>query len=272
MAVDLGYIRQMILSPPGRPSVARRGAWFIFAWLLAAQAWAANGTGQHLEYFALKYRSGAELLPVVKPLLGGGGIVSTSQNELVVRAPPTRLIEIRRVVAEFDVPSRRLQITIRETGESPAGGGKSYSTQALEAQRTTQSVQVVEGVRAFIQSGQSLPVTSAAVVAGPGGTCVAGNTEFRELNRGFHAMAWVLGDQVTVEISASSLTPPGVNAGSGTALSQAVATTVSGKLGNWLEVGSWRAQARSGATNVSTRDVRTASGVQRILLKVEELH
>jgi len=271
VAVDLGYIRQMILLLPERSAAAWRCACFALASLLAAQAWAANGTGQHLEYFALKYRSGSELVPVVKPLLGGGSIVSTSEKQLVVRAPPTRLIEIRRVVAEFDVPRRRLQITLKETGESP-GGGKSYSTQALDAERGAQSVQVVEGARAFIQTGQSLPVTSAVVSAGPRGAYVGGSTEYHELNRGFHAMAWVLGDQVTVEISASRDLPSDVSAGAGSASTQRVATTVSGKLGSWIEIGSQGAQRQSGASSISTRDLRTAGGVQRILLKVEELH
>jgi hypothetical protein len=261
----------MILLSPEKSSAIWRGACFALAWLLASQAWAANGTGQHLEYFALSYRSGNELVPVVKPLLGGGSIVSTSDKQLVLRAPPARLIEIRRVIAEFDVPRRRLQITFKETGETP-GGGTSYSTQALDAERGAQSVQAVEGTRAFIQIGQSVPVTSAMVSTGPRGAYVGGSTEYHELNRGFHAMAWVLGDQVTVEISASRDLPSDVSAGGGSASTQSISTTVSGKLGSWIEIGSQGAQRQSGASSVSTRDLRAGGGVQRVLLKVEEIH
>jgi hypothetical protein len=107
---------------------------------------------------------------------------------------------------------------------------------------------VLEGARAFISSGRSAPVYDGA--------------GFRETSSGFEAIPRLAGDGVLVEIAQRRDTP---------ARQQAMSTTVSGRLGQWLDIG--------GAVEAASRDesailsARSSGSVRtgRVWLRVDEL-
>ncbi len=159
------------------------------------------------EVIPLQHRSSDEIIPVLQPLLDKQGAISGMQGQLIVRTTPANLQEIKRLLAEIDTAPRRLIITIKQdvdratelrlrgiSGSSAAAGARVtiagsednsgqtvevgrqqgdgqkarvLSSRSLESDRNTQHVQVLEGSRAFIRSGQSLPQPARGLIYSP---------------------------------------------------------------------------------------------------------
>ena len=156
-------------------------------------------------------------------------------------------------------------------------GNSSITTQAVDSQRsgdsrTTQSVQVIDGSQAFIRVGRSLPLPLRQIVRTPGGTVMTESIVYQDLGQGFHALPRLVGDRVTLEISPQFNAPgdqgPG---GTGFATTQRLSTTISGRLGEWIELGGSHQQA----SRQDGQPLSSASGQMRdsrsIWLRVEEL-
>lgn len=147
-----------------------------------------------------------------------------------------------------------------------------YDTRSTSDTRTGQLVQVVDGGRAFIQVGQSLPLPLRQVVLGPNGAVVTDSTVYRDIGQGFYAAPHLAGDRVTLEISPQFDTPGNQGDGSVNSVNtQRVSTTVSGRLGEWIELGgsgqqaSGRDRGNPGGASSELRDNRS------VWLLVEEL-
>lgn len=157
-------------------------------------------------------------------------------------------------------------------------GDDSVRLQVLEgtgsqSDRDTQSVRVMEGREAFVRIGQSVPVrerqVQRSVVGGRVVEQVVESTQYRDAATSFYVLPRVAVDRVTLDISTQreSLSRPvqvGVNV-------QSIVTTVSGRLGEWMEIGgigqdaSGQQSVQLGRTTTATRDIR------RVLIKVEEV-
>jgi hypothetical protein len=147
--------------------------------------------------------------------------------------------------------------------------GQVYDSRSAGSERISQQVQVVEGGRAFINVGTSVPVPLRQVVLGPGGAIVSETTVYRDLGTGFSAEPQLAGDNVTLTISPTHDTPGAY--GPGSANVQRLTTTVSGRLGEWIDLGGSveeRAGESSGTLRYSSRGGSTG---RRVQLKVEEL-
>lgn len=260
-----------------------------------------------LEVLTLKYRTADEILPVVRPLVDRQGSVSGMNNRLIVRTTPANLVELRRVLDELDRAPRRLLITVRQSSDrGEEGGGASlsggvsggrgrivlpedksdkgaaveyrqgsdslrarvYGTQTLEAGGETQQIQVLEGKPAYIQVGRTMPVPQRQTVISGGKVVVYDTTTYQDATRGFYVLPRVSGNTVTLEINPQNNTlgnrPGEVNV-------QQISTVVSGRLGEWMEVGGVDRESRieTGGTVYSTRSL--AAEQRKVLLKVEEL-
>jgi hypothetical protein len=281
--------------------------------LFAATAAFAQSTA--LEIITLKNRTAEQLIPVLKPLLDKSGTLSGMQNQLIVRTTAANLADIKRVLETLDAAPRRLIITVRQdatvdrdrtqadvSGRLSTGGasvsvpgsgvrggtvevqrgddmlrGRIDSTRSLDADRNTQSLQVLEGSSAFIRAGQSVPVQQPQVVR----TIVNGRVvdrvnnavEYRDITSGFYVLPRLAGDRVTLEINPQRDTParPEQNLPPGSVNVQQASTTVSGRLGEWIEVGGVVQGVSNQQTTIlgSTREL--SSDNRRILLKVEEI-
>ena len=285
----------------------------LIAACLALAAFPALSQNSVLEVIPLNYRTAEQVIPVLKPLLDAQGSISGIQNQLVVRTSARNLADIKKVLATLDAMPRRLLITVRQDADSSregfgaeasgritagsatttlrsggAGGGvvearrgddvirgRVESTRSLDADRNTQTLQVLEGSSAFIRVGQSVPVRQVqrAVVDGQLVDRVIDGTEYRDVMSGFYALARLAGDQVTLEITPQTdpLARPEQNLPRGSVNVQRVATTVAGRLGEWIEVGGviQAASTERSAILGSTRS--TAAENRRVLLKVEEI-
>ena len=264
---------------------------------------------QEMEIIPLKNRTVDQVMPVIRPLVEPGGALSGMNNQLILRASRKNRDEIKQALAALDTPARQLVIRVTQNRDavmnrsgaeafgsvgndhvrvtqSPTGvaagggtvvikqGSSAVGAQVVETRSTrtasaAQSVQVVEGGRAFINVGQSVPLPMQQVVLGPGGAIVTNTTVYRDIGQGFYAEPRLAGDRVTLEISPQFDTPG--NAGYGSVNTQRVSTTVSGRLGEWIELGGSGQQAAGtnrGNLSVGTSDVRDN---RSIWLLVEEV-
>jgi len=273
--------------------------------LFSAPVWA------ELEIIALKHRSAEEVLPVIRPLLDQGDAASGMNYQLILRTSPRNLEQIRRLLESIDVAPRRLKITVLQNVDSetvarltevsgnvglsrevqiavPGSGdsrglnvelgqgqdrlkARAISTRSLEDERNTQQLQVLEGNRALVRSGQSVPVPQRQVIQNQWGTRVIDSTQYQEAGSGFYVLPRISGDRVTLEISAQNdaLVP-----GSGdqpTVSVQQASSTVSGRLGEWLEVGGLGQQKNHDDSTLSTRGTSRTREQRNVLIRVEEV-
>jgi len=143
------------------------------------------------------------------------------------------------------------------------------STRSLEDDRKTQQLQVLEGNRALVRSGQSMPLPQRQVIQHPWGTEVIDSTEYREVNSGFYVLPRVNGDRVTLEISAQNDSPV---SGNQQAVSvQQADSTLSGRLGEWMELGGIGQQQEVNDGTISSRSASRKHEQRSVLIKVEEV-
>lgn len=263
-----------------------------------------------LEIIALKHRSAEEVLPVIRPLLGKEDVASGMNYQLILRTSPHNIEQIKRLLESIDVAPRSLKITVMQNVDSetvarltevsgnvglnrearvtvPGSGNNSglnveagqgrdrlkahvVSTRSLEDDRKTQQLQVLEGNRALVRSGQSVAVPQRQVIQNQWGTRVIDSTQYQEVGSGFYVLPRVNGNRVTLEISAQndSLAP---GSGDPTIRVQQTSSAVSGRLGEWLEIGGLGQQKNNDDATISTRSASRMREQRSVLIKVEEI-
>lgn len=259
-----------------------------------------------VEVITLKHRTAEELVPILQPMLARDATVSGLRGQLVVRTTPANLREVRRILDSLDVAPRRLMITVAQAagsdqgdrgadvsgtlrrddqlrltvpGAPPAARGRDgvqarvYDSRSMDNMRVVQSVQVVEGRSAFIQTGASVPVPQRrvvrSVVNGRPVDEMIESFEYRDADTGYHVTPRVTGDRVTLELSPQR--ESFVQRAPGVVEVQRVVSTVSGRLGEWIELAAVSQErsaegsvllGRAGSNRVETRSV---------VVKVDEL-
>jgi type II secretory pathway component GspD/PulD (secretin) len=180
--------------------------------------------------------------------------------------------------ATISVPGGRGGSNVEIRSGDDVARGRVESTRSLDSDRNTQTIQVLDGSSAYIRVGQSVPVPQRSLgrplINGRYLDQVNNGVEYRDVTSGFYALPRIAGDRVIIEISQQNdtLRRPEQNLPRGSVNVQGAVTTVSGRLGEWIEVGGI-GQTSSSEQSVllgSTRSNSTDS--RRILLKVDELH
>lgn len=247
-------------------AVALAAAQLIFVPCALAQA-------AVLEVFTLKYRTAEQVIPVIQPMLRAGGSISGLQSQLIVRTSAGNLEEIRRILASVDALPRRLVITVKQDADGDSARARITDTRQVDSDHNLQTVQVLEGNAAFIRIGQSVPVPRQQVVqtviGGQVVTQVVDNVEYRDVGTGFHVLPRVTGDRVTLDINPQHDTlnrqlPGAVNM-------QNVATTVSGRLGEWIEIAGLAQDHSRDQSALLGRASASGSDNRRVLIKVDEV-
>ncbi|HXG28048.1 MAG TPA: secretin N-terminal domain-containing protein [Nevskiales bacterium] len=270
--------------------------------LLAASGLAAETVFEIIE---LRHRSAEELLPVLRPLVEPEGTIGSVQNKLIVRAPRANMAELRRLVAQLDAAPRQLLVTVRQgsqrdsrtravgvsgtlesgdvTVEVPPtidptlpGIGVDSGDAAVElrgGRRETQDrndddqqLRVLEGSEAVIYVGQAVPYSTKTL--GPGGL-VSETVQFREVLTGFVVRPRVQGDQVVLDISPQQESPS-TEPGGAISVSR-LSTSVSGRLGEWIDLGAVTQQSSTETRGDFSRSRTDSEARRQVLIKVEVL-
>lgn len=219
---------------------------------------------QALEIIPLRHRTVEQVLPALQPLLEPGGTLSGSRGQLFLRASPANAAEIKRALEAIDQPSKRLRISVRfddalersrrgveATGSLGADGARigitAEDARRAASERVDQRLQVLEGGRAFIFTGESRPLHSAA------------GTLIQEVGTGFGVAPRMAGDRVLLDIIPERET-------------QRAATTITARLGEWVEIAATGSAAARDERGIAGALGARATESRRIWVKVEELY
>ncbi|MBK6638343.1 MAG: hypothetical protein IPH08_12210 [Rhodocyclaceae bacterium] len=270
-------------------SIIGRILWFA-AFVLGVVVPAA---AQTLETINLRHRSAAEIVPQVQAFVDPGGAITGMHDKLFVRSSVRNLAQIRELVASMDTPRRRLMISLRSDGggqESNSGGGvqggvriingqvigtgaaQLYSSDRQQSSDIRSSVQTLDGGRAMLHVGQTYLLPLRQVILGPGGAIISETLVQRDVGSGFVAMPRLNGDVVTIEISPQMETlVQRPNQPLGVVESQRLYTEVSGRLGEWIALGSADTDSATEIGGGLHYGTRTSQRQRRVMLKVESL-
>jgi type II secretory pathway component GspD/PulD (secretin) len=134
-------------------------------------------------------------------------------------------------------------------------------------------VRVMEGREAYVRVGQSVPVRGREVrrtmVGGKMVEQVVDSTQYHDIATGFYVLPRLSGDRVTLDISPqrealSRQVPGGVSV-------QSVVTTVSGQLGEWIEIGGIGQDAAGRQALLLGSVATTVSDIRRVQVRVDEV-
>ena len=162
-----------------------------------------------------------------------------------------------------DAASQGLETSGRVGERSTRIDFRAHASRAAAEARVDQRLQVLEGARAFIATGQSTPLPQREVIRTPGGVVAQETMVIRETTTGFEAVPRIAGDTVFLDIS------PQRESASGEL--QRAATTASGRLGEWFEIAGVAGSAIRDDRAILSGTRSRASDTRRIWVKVEEL-
>jgi type II secretory pathway component GspD/PulD (secretin) len=275
----------------------------IFKTLLIATIFLAPMAAQaELEIIPLRHRTVDQVLPVLQPLVEPGGVLTGQNNQLIVRTSARNLEEIRRVLASLDTPQRRLMISVRFAANASArdqaidvrgtvrSGDVTISNRpvpssqtsvtigarsdaALSSEQVDQRIQVLEGGRAFIATGESRPIRQGIVTVTPSGRTVTQSTDFQDATTGFEVVPQVSGERVTLEIAPQreTFSGPAGRRGASTVQSQRAATTVTARLGEWFEIGGAGESSETTSAGIGSSRAGSTTSARRIWVRVDEV-
>ena len=270
---------------------------YLFALLIACLPWFSVAQNDHLrvEVYALQHQTPDGVLPAVNSVLQRGESAKGFNNDLVVNASDNTHHEVSYLLGQLDRPSRNLLIHVQDntagssfsndsglsggirTGTVVLGTGKPIvhdsglvirhdglqaHTNQMHQQSTrnqSQQVRAIEGYPAWISTGQSAPVRSYDYYGNP-------TAEYVDANQGFYVTARLVGDRVQLDISATN--DRFVDTRRAVIDTQQVHTTVSGAIGQWIDLGSIETSARDSGGDYTSRNSSTGSRVTGIAVRV----
>jgi len=212
----------------------------------------------------LRHRFAEDILPMIQPLVGNDGAVTGMHNHLIIRASPELLIGIEQIISTFDVARQILKITVshqnnlQTTDDRIAVSGRKHLGNATVGTRKyprnvpdgvqidienmqsnflskgKQFINVMDGERAYIKVGQSVPYTQEWVTLTRRYISVQKTTEFVDISTGFSVRPRTIGDQIELEITPSIAQ---LNQNKYIYFEE-LSTTVSLNRGEWLDLAS----------------------------------
>jgi len=235
--------------------------------------------------FNLQHRPAGELVPIIKSLVDANGGVSALDNRLIVRADPATLAEVEKILTELDISPRQLIISVRQ-GNSNQQQARQLDAQGRWSQKGVrivaetedgsdrgdragiQQVRVLEGQPAIILIGELLPVPGLISRDGRHDSHWAGNVTYQPVTIGFEVIPHLQGDQFTLELvpHQDSLANQGYRI-----QRRSIASTISGRLGQWLEVGGALSESTYAATGLAYEVESRQRDEYRVWVKVDEI-
>ncbi len=226
------------------------------------------------------HRLPEEMVAILTPLLEPGEAVVATPSGLVVKAPATRIGEIRQLVGKLDRPLKQLTITVLQSAEltlDELNAGVSVSGRPIRGRAhlyrsfsgslegARQQLKTLEGKPAYIVVGEERPVPVIGVYGYP--PVVTGGIDYRPLTRGFKVVPRMAGCRVRLTLSPWSRRMHGM--GDGGADVRAAGTTVEVEPGRWVELGAVSDDLDAGGAAGWGYDSTTERRRSRIFVRVE---
>jgi hypothetical protein len=252
-----------------RHALQRWALAFFSVCLMATGSWVQSFAAE-LEIINLKHRTADEVIPALQPLLATGGALSGDNFTLFVRTTPANLAQLRQALEQIDRRPAQYLISVRNSTrreierEELAAAAAIDNKEARATVRATDansrqqgtnvsSVVVLEGNEAFI-----------AVAAGRSGIS---DGAARNQSSGLTVTPRRVGDQqVMLQIQQESR---GRNATTGRSETQSLSTQVTGRLGQWLELGGLSDSSSTTQRGILSRSYATSTDERSVWVKVE---
>lgn len=249
-----------------------------------------------------RHLSAEVIVPRLSPIVSPGGRGSGINDTLLIRTDPANLAELRAALDAIDQPARRLRIRVRSSLETQdsrrefgVGGELGNDTARIRLpdqpgrrdtqieigrtriggtagsremrQQGEQFVDTVDGSRASLFLGQSVPLSFRQVFIQPDGARVVHGTTWRDVGTGVVAEPEVHGSFVRVVLSPerSSMDDKG------RAEVFRLETVVEGRLGEWLPVGGAQDSADERGIEIGGASSRSRSSGAAFWLRVDAL-
>lgn len=237
--------------------------------LLAGLASAAQ-----IEVIELRHRLAEELVPTLSAVADEDTVVRAAGSRLIVRGSPAAIDRIRELARTLDSATPSLRISVRrvsgaETGRGGIGADRKglevHSSRSAEDGRLVQTVTVMAGSPAFIDTGRSVPITDRIVILGTNGAGYAERQRYQHRPEGFYATARLIDGRAVIDISVADSRGDA----DGAIRHHRIVNTVSGRLGEWLPIGVVQEDAAREGSDViySTRSAQSER--QQIEIRVE---
>ena len=244
----------------------------LSALLLAGMSLAV--AGQDIAVIQLRNRPAEDLQPLLLPMLNGNDSLVPNHMQLIIKADPATIREIRGLVEQLDRRPHRLLVSIAQgtnitaeslnagigVGTGPHSGirvqGGITASGRQGASRASQAVQTLDGQPAMIQAGEDVPVRQ-HYGYGYGGVF------YEPVTTGFAVTPRLVG-QDEIEIA---VTPWSDHFNQGVISTQSASTRVRAPLGAWVEIGGL-SQSRASSGYGPSYASRQESG--HIFVKVDD--
>lgn len=205
----------------------------LLGWLLACLLFSPLAAGNLLaadqfKMITLQYRFAQDILPMIEPMVGPSGSVRAIDNHLLVSTSPDRLSQIETVISQLDVARNNVRITVshasdvqvEQGGVGVTGRGRVGNVEIITSRGARDGINidlqdrnsnyssmgsefltVVDGERAFIRVGQSVPYTQQWVYLTNRYVNIQQTVEFQDITTGFAVRPRYIGEQVELEIT-----------------------------------------------------------------------
>lgn len=259
---------------------------------------------QKLEVIPLRNRMVEEVIPIIRSLLGRDETVTGMRQQLIVRASPRKLREIKSLLGKIDAQLKNLRITVKQglksqlkvreravSGEIPIGdssrviispGKKSKvvvenkpgkgSVRARLSEResfldemNTQVVTTLEGKPATIYIGQQVPFKITENFRTGNTVSQVESTQFKEVRTGFRVLPQIQEDQVILKIS-----PQQSRIINGNIETSSLNTVIRGQVGEWIELGGLSQGRAEQGSEIASRNTSKQIERRSVFIKVDE--
>lgn len=260
-----------------------------------------------LRVIPLKHRLADEVVPLVRPLLAPGESVNGLDSRLIVRAALPTHVQIERLLAEIDTPRRNLRISVRHAGESarvqdsqgvsgdvrrgntrivvpndtrstggmtvgrsaPDGTVQLHSERRVTSKRdaSTQNLTVLDGGRAFLRVGESIPQVQPFLALVGNRVAVMTGIQYYDVTTGFEVEPRILGERIQLTVTPRLAFRS--NQGTQIANFQELRTMVTVKPGEWVDLGGAVESTNEVNRQILSTRRRTDSEDSRFLIRVD---
>ena len=266
--------------------------------LLALMLLASAAQAASITTIQLNNRPAAEVIPIVKPMLGAGEVITGSGYKLFLRASPQSLEQVREIIDALDTAAKMLQVSVFQgseqelenrsvsgnlqidNGSTSVGIGIGNSNKNQSAGSISYNSGNVSGdinASSTHQHQSSNPVHQLRVSEGTEGFIQTGkqipyltgyrSTEYKDVTTGFYVLPRVRGGMVTLQISPfkNSLT----QTGRGSIETQSARTTITGRIGEWLPLGGVTEKSKRSQSSIVSSSSSKSQSQHSIWIKAD---
>lgn len=223
-----------------------------------------------LAIIPLKNHTAGELIPIIKPFMPEGSVITGDSYSLVVKTTPENLAQIHQMLLTLDKEPAMLLIRVQQGGQ--ASRNKQFTAAGLPIvensgnmnEQNEQKITTIDGQSAFIQMGESVPaITQTQTINGVTTT----STGYQNATTGFYVTPHIMGNQVMLDI-----TPQKVRIQNDRINYQQEQTRVIVPIGVWTQIGGINMERSSTQQGFIFGLSTQSSNVAPILVKVNILN